>query len=114
MPIRGGVPALLALFLFVLSLLAVASGCSKPEAPKPEAPKSEAPASSASAAMEGKALFEQKCGACHGLERATVRKESKEKWVAVVREMQGKKKDWISDAEADKIAEFLASEHGKK
>ena len=104
MSLRGGVASLL-----VLIPLAIAAGCSKPEAPKPAAPP---PA--VSAVAEGKALFEQKCGVCHGLDRATVRKESKEKWVEVVKEMQGKKADWISDAEVGKIAEYLASEHGKK
>ncbi|HSL91070.1 MAG TPA: cytochrome c [Candidatus Limnocylindrales bacterium] len=103
MQIRGGVASVL-----VLLLLAIAAGCSKPEAPKPAAPT---PA--VSAAAEGKALFEQKCGVCHGLGRATVRKESKDRWIEVVREMQGKKGDWISDADAAKIVEFLASEHGK-
>jgi mono/diheme cytochrome c family protein len=101
---RGGVSSLLVLFL-----LAVAAGCSKPEAPKPAPPP---PA--VTAAAEGKTLFEQKCGVCHGLDRATARKESKEKWIRVVEEMQTKKADWISDAEGAKIVEFLASEHGKK
>jgi len=104
MRIRGGVASVLVLFLVVF-----AAGCSKPEAPKPAAPP---PA--VTAAAEGEALFEQKCGVCHGLDRATVRKESKDKWIEVVRGMQGKKADWISDAEGAKIVEFLASEHGKK
>jgi len=104
MRIRGGVASVLLPFL-----LAVAAGCSKPEAPKPAAPP---PA--VTAAAEGKALFEQKCGVCHGLDRATARKESKEKWIEVVRDMQGKKADWISEVDGAKIVEFLASEHGKK
>jgi mono/diheme cytochrome c family protein len=104
MRIRGGVALMLVPFL-----LAFVAGCSKPEAPKPAAPP---PA--VSAAAEGKALFEQKCGVCHGLDRATARKESKDKWIEVVRDMQGKKAGWISDAEGAKIVEFLASEHGKK
>ncbi len=104
MRIRGGVASILVPFL-----LAIAAGCSKPEAPKPAAPP---PA--VSAAAEGKVLFEQKCGVCHGLDRATVRKESKDRWIEVVKEMQGKKADWISDADAAKIVEFLASEQGKK
>jgi mono/diheme cytochrome c family protein len=99
---RGCVASVLVLFL-----VAFAAGCAKSEPPKPAAP---AP----SAAAEGKALFEQKCGVCHGLDRATVRKETKEKWIAIVKEMQGRKADWISDAEATRIVEFLASEHGKK
>ncbi len=104
MRIRGGIAVVLVLFLVVF-----AAGCSKTEAPKPAAPP---PA--VSAAADGKALFEQKCGVCHGLERATARKESKYKWIEAVRDMQGKKADWISDAEGAKIVEFLASEHGKK
>lgn len=108
MRIRGGVALLLARSLLVLSLLALSAACSKPEAPKSGAP------AQATAAAEGKALFEQKCGVCHGLERATVRKESQEKWMRVVEEMQAKKTGWISDAEARKIVEFLVSEHGKK
>ena len=40
--------------------------------------------------------------------------ETKEKWASIVKEMQGKKADWISDAEAAKIVDYLAAEHGKK
>ncbi|MBI5904753.1 MAG: cytochrome c [Deltaproteobacteria bacterium] len=98
--------------LCILSLLVatLVAGCSKPEAPKPAAPA--APA--AAPAAEGKALFEAKCSVCHGMDRATARKESREKWASIVKEMQGKKADWISDADAAKIVEFLAAEHGKK
>ena len=95
----------------VLSLLvlALAIGCAKQEPPKPAAPA--APA--AGGAAEGKALFEQKCAACHGLDRATVRKETKEKWASIVKEMQGKKAGWISDPDGAKIAEYLASQFAK-
>ena len=99
--------------LCVLSLmiLSLAVGCGKQEPPKPAAPA--APSAPAAPAADGKALFEAKCGVCHGLDRATVRKETKEKWVLIVKDMQGKKIDWISDADAAKIAEFLASQYGK-
>jgi len=97
--------------LCVLSLLVLtlAVGCSKQEPPKPAEPA--APA--AAPAADGKALFEAKCGVCHPLDRTTIRKETKEKWASIVKEMQGKKADWISDADAAKIVEFLASQHGK-
>lgn len=104
MRICGIVPSLVLLSL----VMAVASGCSKQEPPKPAAPP--AP----TAAQEGKAIFEQKCGVCHGLDRATALRETKEKWAEIVKSMQGKKADWISDQDAAKIVEFLATEHGKK
>lgn len=103
MRLRNGV-----LSLAVFAVIGLAAACSKPEAPKQEAPPQ-----AVSAVEEGKALFEQKCGVCHGVDRATARTESKEKWASIVKSMQSKKADWISDAEAGKIVEFLAAEHGK-
>jgi mono/diheme cytochrome c family protein len=93
-----------------LLILTLAIGCGKQEPPTPEAPPA-APA--AAPAADGRALFEAKCGVCHGLDRTTVRKETKEKWASIVKEMQGKKADWIPDADAAKIVEFLASQYGK-
>ena len=87
-------------------LLAFAIGCAKQEPPKPAAP--------AAPAADGKSIFVTKCSVCHGLDRATVRKETKEKWASIVKEMQGKKAGWISDAEATKIVDYLAAEYGKK
>ena len=92
-------------------LLAFAIGCAKQEPPKPAAPVAAAPAAPA---LDGKTLFDNKCGVCHGIDRATVRRETKEKWTGIVKEMQGKKADWISDAEAAKIIDYLAADHGKK
>jgi cytochrome c5 len=103
--------------LCVLSLLvlSLAIGCAKQEPPKPAAPAA-APVTAAPAApaADGKTLFDTKCGVCHGLDRAAIRHETKEKWASIVKEMQGKKADWISDAEASKIVDYLAAEHGKK
>lgn len=89
-------------------LLAFAIGCAKQEPPKPAAPVAAAPAA------DGKTLFDTKCSVCHPVDRATARKEMKEKWASIVKEMQGKKADWISDADASKIVDYLALEHGKK
>jgi len=97
--------------LVFFAAIVLAAACSKPEAPKPEAPP---PAPAVSAVEEGKDLFEQKCGVCHGIDRATARAETKEQWIAIVKNMQSKKADWISDADAEKIVEFLSAEHGKQ
>jgi mono/diheme cytochrome c family protein len=99
--------AVIPLFV-VLLMVAAVPGCSKKEEPKP------GPSMPAVAAMgEGKALFEQKCSVCHGLDRATARTETKEKWSAIIKEMQGKRADWITDDEAAKILDYLTSSYGK-
>ena len=98
-----------------LMLLAFAVGCAKQEPPKPAAPAAPAAAAPAAApAADGKTLFETKCSVCHGIDRATASTETKEKWGSIVKEMQGKKADWITDADASKIVDYLALEHGKK
>ena len=94
----------------LLTALLFGTGCSKPEAPKPAAPP---PAPAVSLVEEGKALFEAKCSVCHGLDRSTARTETKEQWAMIIKDMQGKKANWISDDEAGKILEFLAATHGK-
>jgi len=95
-------------YLVILLLVFFVSGCSKKEEPKP------APSTPAVAAMgEGKAIFEQKCSVCHGLDRATARTETKEKWSAIIKEMQGKRADWISDDEAARVLDYLTSAYGK-
>ena len=85
-----------------------------PAAPAAATPAAPAAAAPAAPAADGKTLFEAKCSVCHGLDRATSRTETKEKWASIVKEMQARKVDWISDAEAAKIVDFLAAEHGKK
>lgn len=94
-------------------LIAFALGCAKQEPPKPAAPAAPAAAAPAAPAADGKTLFDAKCAVCHGLDRASIRHETRQKWERIVEEMQGKKSGWISDAEASKIVDYLAAEHGK-
>jgi mono/diheme cytochrome c family protein len=97
-----------------VTLLVLAAGCAKQEPPKPATPAAPAASAPEAPVQSGKVLFENKCSVCHGVDRATSRSESKEKWASIVKEMQGKKDGWISDAEASKIVDYLAAEHGKK
>ena len=95
-------------FLLILLMVAAVSGCAKKAAPK-----TEASSLAISAVEEGQVLFENMCGVCHTLGRATARTETKEKWESIIKEMQGKKPGFISDAEAEKILAYLSSKHGK-
>lgn len=101
----------MSLIVVSVMLLVFAVGCGKQEPPKSAAPAAATPAAPVA---DGKTLFDSKCGVCHGIDRAVVRSETKEKWTSIVKEMQGKKADWISDAEASKIIDYLAADHGKK
>lgn len=63
--------------------------------------------------MEGKAIFESRCGVCHGLDRPTSKKKSREEWEKTVLRMKAKPKASISDEEAKKIIDYLATSYGK-
>ena len=94
----------------MLLMISIVSGCAKKEEPKPVA---SATTASVGAMEEGKALFEQKCSVCHGLDRATSRTESRERWASIIKEMQEKRTGWISDEDAARIRDYLTSSHGK-
>src|SRR5512142_1654784 len=98
------------LIVVSMTLLIFAIGCAKQEPPTPAPP----PPPPAVRIPDGKTVFEMKCSVCHGIDRATARKETKEKWADIVKQMRAKKVDWISDAEAAKIIDYLAKEHGVK
>src|SRR5512143_638446 len=105
MPVRSVLLSVVSVMLLIFAI-----GCAKQEPPKPAAP----PPPMAAPIPDGKTVFEMKCSVCHGIDRATARKETKEKWADIVKQMRAKKVDWISDAEATKIIDYLAKEHGTK
>jgi len=109
-------------FLFVISLLACGIGCPKSEAsamngaaastPAPPIPAHAVKSPAANeAAVQGQSLFEQKCSQCHELSRATARTETKERWAEIVKKMQAKPGSGITDADADRILDYLVAGH---
>jgi len=65
------------------------------------------------ASLDGRALFERKCSACHRLSLSTDRREWKPEWRAIVNRMAGKRDGWISAEEAAAIVDYLGFEYGK-
>jgi cytochrome c5 len=124
--------------LLVVGMM-VLQGCSKP-VPKEEPPAAanlaapEAPgtptaaneeaapangeaageAKTETASADGKALYETKCAKCHDLKAASSEPGDQAHWDELVKEMQAKKADWISDDEATQIAEYCAATYPKK
>lgn len=66
------------------------------------------------AAPDGEALFEKKCGLCHGLSQTTTRREWKQEWRTIVHQMVRKRDGWISAEEAERIVDYLASAYGRE
>lgn len=102
-------PSFLYPFLAILLIvfLVSVSGCAKKEEP----PASPAPLSET--AEEGKILVEHMCAVCHSLERVHSRTETREKWEKIIKEMQGKKPGLFSDADAEKMLEYLSVGQGR-
>jgi len=61
-----------------------------------------------------KSLFERKCSKCHPLEVALSKSMTKEQWLEVVKRMQGKDRDWLTDEDIVKISDYLSSVRGKE
>ena len=66
------------------------------------------------APLDGKKLFEKKCGECHRLSQTTSRREWKPDWREIVNRMARKKDGWISAEEATAIVDYLGSEYGRE
>lgn len=65
------------------------------------------------APLDGKTLFEKKCGACHRLSLTTNRREWKPEWREIVDRMARKRDGWISAEEAAAIVDYLGAEYGR-
>lgn len=63
--------------------------------------------------LDGKALFEKKCGACHRLSLTTSRREWKPEWKEIVDRMARRRDGWISADEAAAIVDYLGSEYAR-
>jgi len=63
--------------------------------------------------LDGKMMFEKKCGVCHRLSLTTNRREWKPEWREIVDRMARKRDGWISADEAAAIVDYLGSEYGK-
>ena len=72
-----------------------------------------ASAQSVPPADEGKALLERACTPCHGLRTVTSQRNPKERWSAIVDDMISRGAEG-TDAEFDKIGEYLATHYGPK
>ena len=64
-------------------------------------------------AMGDRALFEKRCSKCHELDRVRARRDTPAGWRNLVERMKLKMFSGISDDEAVRIAQFLASTQGK-
>lgn len=62
---------------------------------------------------QGKAVFEKKCGSCHGLDKARSKKKNEKEWLATVERMK-KKGASLNDEETSAVVEYLAKNYGKK
>jgi len=62
---------------------------------------------------DGKALFDKKCGSCHGIKKATNQKKNKTEWADTVMRMKNKNGAPVNDDEAKIIIDYLAKNYGK-
>ncbi|PLX42755.1 MAG: hypothetical protein C0608_01430 [Deltaproteobacteria bacterium] len=61
---------------------------------------------------DAKALFEEKCGLCHSIDRPLAKNKDYEGWKRTVDRMAKKNPGHISEEEAKTITEYLAAERG--
>ncbi len=62
---------------------------------------------------DAKTLFEQKCGSCHSINKATSKNKTEKGWLSTVQKMK-KKGAAVNDEEVKDIVEYLTKNYGKK
>ena len=93
---------IIVLCLFTLVFAACASGPSV--APEPADP----------ALLPAKAVFENKCSLCHGINKPLGKNKTPTEWNKTVIRMQKKVPDKISDADVKEILAYLNAVQGPK
>lgn len=71
------------------------------------------PAAGAAASKDARGLFEQKCSACHSIEKPKSQKKTKAEWHATVLRMRGHGAA-LTDEDVGAIVDYLAKTYPKK
>jgi len=64
-------------------------------------------------AVDTKALFEKKCGSCHGLDKPKSKQKTQPEWADTVLRMKNKNGAPVNEEEVKSITEYLAKNYGK-
>jgi cytochrome c5 len=82
----------------------------EPAAPPTEVPQEEPP-TEPSPAGDGAALLEERCTVCHGLDRTTSARKTREEWEQTVVRMVGKGAE-LNEEEQEILIAYLAETYG--
>jgi cytochrome c5 len=63
--------------------------------------------------VDANALFEQKCSACHSIDRPKAKKKTAKEWESTVMRMKNVNGCPITDEEAKIIIDYLSKNYGK-
>jgi cytochrome c2 len=63
--------------------------------------------------VDAKALFENKCSACHSIDRSKSKKKTASAWADIVKRMR-RRGAAVTDQEAKIIVDYLAENYGKQ
>ncbi len=100
-------PRILLLILCIIGVILILSACSPSAAPADTTSSSTA-VSSNGTSLDGKALVESRCIACHGLDRVTSKTKTESEWTSTVERMIGHGAQ-LNDAEKAAVITYLAA-----